>query len=121
MRKERDMPSKQDDASLLAHPIAQELLHSPVPVRLAYTRKDRAPRVVPIWFHWNGEQIVLGSPCIGYLGHPFKKVALWPVIVSLFLSARGNSAIDPGGEAFSSTRENTQIWVADHQERHAQA
>jgi hypothetical protein len=29
------MPSKQDDVSLLTHPIAQELLHSPVPVRLA--------------------------------------------------------------------------------------
>ncbi len=56
------MPSKQGDLSLLAHPIAQELLHSTVPARLAYTWKDGTPRVVPIWFHWNGEEIVLGSP-----------------------------------------------------------
>src|SRR5438034_3274518 len=56
------MPSKQGDLSLLDHPIAQELLHSPVPARLAYTWKDGTPRVVPIWFHWNGEEIVLGSP-----------------------------------------------------------
>ncbi len=56
------MPSKSDDVSLLAQPNAQELLQSPVPVRLASTRKDGTPRVVPIWFHWNGEQIVPGSP-----------------------------------------------------------
>jgi Pyridoxamine 5'-phosphate oxidase len=56
------MPSKQGDLSLLDHPIAQELLHSTVPARLAYTWKDGTPRVVPIWFHWNGEEIVLGSP-----------------------------------------------------------
>jgi hypothetical protein len=43
------------------------------------------------------------------------------LITILFLSVRGNSAIDPGRESFSSTRENTEIWVADHQERHAQA
>ncbi|HZI74151.1 MAG TPA: pyridoxamine 5'-phosphate oxidase family protein [Gemmatimonadales bacterium] len=23
---------------------------------------DGSPRVVPIWFHWTGEQVVLGSP-----------------------------------------------------------
>ena len=56
------MPSKQGDLSLLAYPIAQELLHSAVTARLAYTWKDGTPRVVPIWFHWNGEEIVLGSP-----------------------------------------------------------
>jgi hypothetical protein len=56
------MPSKQGDLSLLDHPIAQELLHSTIPARLAYTWKDGTPRVVPIWFHWNGEEIVLGSP-----------------------------------------------------------
>ena len=56
------MPSKQGDLSLLDHPIAQELLHSTVPARLAYAWKDGTPRVVPIWFHWNGEEVVLGSP-----------------------------------------------------------
>ena len=56
------MPSKQCDVSLLDHPIAQELLQSTVPARLAYTWKDGTPRVVPIWFHWNGKEVVLGSP-----------------------------------------------------------
>ncbi len=56
------MPSEQGDVSLLNHPIAQELLHSTVPARLAYTWKDGTPRVVPIWFHWNGEEIVLATP-----------------------------------------------------------
>jgi hypothetical protein len=56
------MPSKQGDLSLLDHPIAQELLHSTIPARLAYTWKDGTPRVVPIWFHWNGKEVVLGSP-----------------------------------------------------------
>ncbi|HLG75712.1 MAG TPA: hypothetical protein VKX46_04820 [Ktedonobacteraceae bacterium] len=42
------MPSKQGDLSLLQHPIAQTLLHSAIPARLAYTWKDGTPRVVPI-------------------------------------------------------------------------
>ena len=32
------------------------------PARLAYTWMDGSPRVVPIWFHWTGDQLVLGSP-----------------------------------------------------------
>jgi hypothetical protein len=56
------MPSKQGDVSLLDQPIAQELLHSTIPARLAYTWKDGTPRVVPIWFHWTGEEVVFGTP-----------------------------------------------------------
>ena len=56
------MPSKQGDLSLLDHPIAQELLHSINPAQLAYTWKDGTPRVLPIWFHWNSEEVVLGTP-----------------------------------------------------------
>lgn len=56
------MPSEQGSLSLLNHPVAQELLHSTVPARLAYIWKDGTPRCVPIWFHWNGEEIVLGTP-----------------------------------------------------------
>src|SRR5689334_12126299 len=55
------MTPKQGDLSLLEHPIAQELLHSAIPARLAYTWKDGTPRVVPIWFHWNGIEIVLST------------------------------------------------------------
>lgn len=47
---------------LLADPLAQELLHSPTLARLAYTWHDGTPRVVPIWFHWNGEEIVVAGP-----------------------------------------------------------
>jgi len=56
------MPTKQGDTALLNDPVAQELLHSNIPARLAYVWTDGTPRVVPIWFHWNGQEIVLGSP-----------------------------------------------------------
>jgi hypothetical protein len=56
------MPSKQGDLSLLDHPVAQELLQSTNPARLAYIWRDGTPRVVPIWFHWTGQEIVLGTP-----------------------------------------------------------
>jgi nitroimidazol reductase NimA-like FMN-containing flavoprotein (pyridoxamine 5'-phosphate oxidase superfamily) len=62
LRKEREMTTKQGDLSLLDDPVAQELLHSTNLARLAYTWHDGTPRVVPIWFHWDGEAIVLGSP-----------------------------------------------------------
>jgi pyridoxamine 5'-phosphate oxidase-like protein len=53
---------KQGDLSLLQHPAAQELLHSKIPARLAYISTDGTPRVIPIWFHWNGSEIVMASP-----------------------------------------------------------
>ena len=52
----------QGDVALLQDPIARELLGSRQPARLAYTWFDGTPRVVPIWFHWTGEEIVLGTP-----------------------------------------------------------
>src|SRR5438093_1478381 len=55
------MPTKQGDVALLNDPVAQKLLQSTVPARLAYTWHDGTPRVVPIWFHWTGEEIVLGT------------------------------------------------------------
>jgi hypothetical protein len=56
------MPSKQGDLELLEHPIARELLGSTIPARLAYVWKDGTPRVVPIWFHWTGEEMVFVGP-----------------------------------------------------------
>lgn len=56
------LPVKQGDVSLLEHPGSQELLHSKIPARLAYVWTDGTPRVVPIWFHWNGKEIVMASP-----------------------------------------------------------
>jgi hypothetical protein len=56
------MMSKQGDVALLNDPLAQELLQSTIPARLAYVCPDGSPRVVPIWFHWTGEELVFGSP-----------------------------------------------------------
>lgn len=56
------MPTKQGDVTLLKDPVARELLQSTIPARLAYVWHDGTPRVIPIWFHWNGEEIVLGTP-----------------------------------------------------------
>src|SRR4051812_14144777 len=50
------------EPNLLADPIAQRLLASTALARLAYTSIDGTPRVVPIWFHWTGDAIVMVSP-----------------------------------------------------------
>ena len=56
------MPTKQGNLSLLSDPIAQNLLQSTNIARLAYVWRDGTPRVIPIWFHWNGQEIVIGTP-----------------------------------------------------------
>src|SRR5215813_4230656 len=56
------MATKQGDIALLKEPIAKELLQSTIPARLAYTWPDGSPRVIPIWFHWNGKHIILETP-----------------------------------------------------------
>jgi len=52
----------QGSLELLNDPVAKALLGSVNLARLAYTWLDGSPRVVPIWFHWTGEQFVLTSP-----------------------------------------------------------
>jgi general stress protein 26 len=62
---EKETPMKpvdQGNLELLQHPAAQELLQSKIPARLAYVWMDGTPRVVPIWFHWNGREIVMATP-----------------------------------------------------------
>jgi hypothetical protein len=54
--------AQQGSLDLLNDPVAKALLGSVNPARLAYTWMDGSPRVVPIWFHWTGEQFVLASP-----------------------------------------------------------
>lgn len=56
------MPVKQGSLELLQHAVSKQLLESTIPARLAYIWTDGTPRVVPIWFHWNGREFVLGSP-----------------------------------------------------------
>lgn len=53
---------EQGSLELLQHPAAQELLRSKIPARLAYVWTDGTPRVVPIWFHWNGREVVMATP-----------------------------------------------------------
>jgi hypothetical protein len=56
------MPPVQGSLALLNDPVAQELLRSNIPARLAYVWPDGTPRVVPVWFHWNGSEFVLATP-----------------------------------------------------------
>src|SRR5947209_15799027 len=55
------MAVPQGDLALLQHPVAKELLASNIPARLAYIGTDGMPRVVPIWFHWTGRELVMGT------------------------------------------------------------
>jgi hypothetical protein len=52
----------QGDVALLDDPVAQDLLVSTIPARLAYTWTDGTPRVVPINFRWTGEVVAMASP-----------------------------------------------------------
>lgn len=56
------MPTMQGDVALLNDPVAKRLLEAPIPAQLAYTWTDGTPRVLPIGFHWDGRQIILGTP-----------------------------------------------------------
>jgi len=56
------MPTQQGNPALLSEPVAQKMLQSTVPARFAYNWSDGTPRVIPIGFHWNGAEIVLGTP-----------------------------------------------------------
>jgi PPOX class probable F420-dependent enzyme len=53
------MDTKRGDLTLLDHPVARQLLRSTIPARLAYIALDGTPRVVPMQFHWTGEEVVL--------------------------------------------------------------
>jgi hypothetical protein len=47
-------------------PLAQELLHSAIPVRMAYIGTDGLPRAIPIGFLWKDERIVLCTSSNAY-------------------------------------------------------
>ncbi|GAA4428287.1 pyridoxamine 5'-phosphate oxidase family protein [Actinokineospora soli] len=52
----------QGDVRLLGSPTAQRLLNDPSLVaRLAYTGKDGTPRLIPVNFVWNGEEVVIAA------------------------------------------------------------
>jgi PPOX class probable F420-dependent enzyme len=58
-QKERPVVKDRGDLALLVHPVAQELLQSRLPARLAYIARDGTPRVVPMQFNWTGDEVVL--------------------------------------------------------------
>jgi hypothetical protein len=47
------------DLRLLANDTARRLLRSALPAPFAYVALDDTPRVVPTWFHWIGEELVM--------------------------------------------------------------
>jgi len=47
--------------AVMEDPVAQRLLNSQNPARLAYAAKNGTPRVVPVGFHWDGATIVIGT------------------------------------------------------------
>jgi hypothetical protein len=53
--------NKTDIAEILAKPYSQDLLNGPEPARLAYNGLDGDPRVIPIGFWVEGEQIVIAT------------------------------------------------------------
>ncbi len=59
------MALAQGDLALLDTDTARTLLASTVPARLAYAWTDGTPRVVPIWFHWTGDELVMASMATG--------------------------------------------------------
>ena len=56
-----DEPIPQGDPRLLTTDTAVMLLHSTIPARLAFVAGDGRPRIVPTWFHWTGDELVMGT------------------------------------------------------------
>src|SRR5437588_10373747 len=56
------MTTQEARTILQTDPVAQMLLQSAIPARLAYAWRDGKPRVVPMWFHWTGEDFLMGAP-----------------------------------------------------------
>jgi hypothetical protein len=69
---------RQGDLALLHTELAQRLLAAPIPARMAFIALDGTPRVVPTWFHWTGEDLVMptyiAGPNIG-IRHPAARLA----------------------------------------------
>jgi hypothetical protein len=68
----------QGDLRLLETDLAQQLLHSAIPARVAFVWTDGTPRVIPTWFHWTGEEIVMATYIAGSdigIRHPAARLA----------------------------------------------
>jgi hypothetical protein len=71
------MPSlPQGDLGLLQSDAARRLLDSGIPARFAYVALDGTPRVVPTWFHWTGEELVMPTfVAAPHVRHPAARLA----------------------------------------------
>lgn len=120
------MPTRDGDLELLDDPIAQQLLQSSTPARLAYTWTDGTPRVVPIWFHWNGTEVVFGGPLDApkmQVLHDGTKVAVtidgdeWPYKVLLLRGSVRTELVDGVSSEYKAAAkryfgpEQGQAWV----------
>jgi hypothetical protein len=68
----------QGHLGLLDTPLAQELLTSRIPARMAFVWPDGTPRLIPTWFHWNGREIVMATYTSGLdvgIRHPAARLA----------------------------------------------
>jgi hypothetical protein len=54
-------PIPQGDLRLLDAHAAVALLSSTIPARLAFVATDGTPRVIPTWFHWTGDELVMAT------------------------------------------------------------
>jgi pyridoxamine 5'-phosphate oxidase-like protein len=68
----------QGDLRLLATPVALTLLNSTKLARLAFNALDGTPRLIPTWFVWNGEEVVMTTFIEGAtigIRHPARRIA----------------------------------------------
>jgi hypothetical protein len=69
-------PHPQGAIELIDDPIAQELLSSTTPARLAYIAPDGTPRVLATWFHWTGSELAMGTfVAAPHVHHPTARIA----------------------------------------------
>ena len=99
--------------------VAQHLLSSPIMARLAYTWDDGTPRVVPMWFHWTGEDILMGAPpnspkMKALVTRPQVAVCIdsvdWPYE---WLNVRGTASIEVFREAFPEYQDMARRYLGD--------
>jgi pyridoxamine 5'-phosphate oxidase-like protein len=109
----------QAQAILETDPVAQTLLHSKALVRLAYVWTDGTPRVVPMWFHWAGDAVIMATAA----NAPKMKVLadnaavaisidtdVWPYRV---LTIRGTIAVDTVSEPFPEYSDMARRYLGD--------
>jgi hypothetical protein len=119
----------QGDLRLLETDLAQELLGSSIPARLAYIATDGTPRVVPTWFAWNGAEVVMvtyvAGPNAG-IRHPAARIAALranPAVALIIdtessppqsLTMRGRAAIDVVDGLAPEYVESAHRYLGDH-------